>query len=63
MRSLVEKFDLYAFGRPPLPPYILKTRRTQGRPDFDSCSSIDTPNPFRTTMLETSPTYSKKTTS
>ena len=35
VRSLVEKFDLHAFGRPPLPPYILKTRKTQGRPDFD----------------------------
>ena len=35
VRSLVEKFDLNAFGRPPLPPYILKTRKNQGRPDFD----------------------------
>jgi len=35
VRSLVERFDLPAFGRPPLPPYILKTRKTQGRPDFD----------------------------
>lgn len=35
VRSLVEKFDLHAFGRPPLPPYILKSRRNQGRPDFD----------------------------
>jgi len=35
IRSLVEKFDLDAFGRPPLPPYILKSRKAQGRPDFD----------------------------
>jgi len=35
IRSLVEKFDLDAFGRPPLPPYILKRRKAQGRPDFD----------------------------
>lgn len=35
IRSLVEHFDLDAFGRPPLPPYILKTRKVQGRPDFD----------------------------
>jgi S-adenosylmethionine:tRNA ribosyltransferase-isomerase len=35
IRSLVEKFDLDAFGRPPLPPYILKSRKSQGHPDFD----------------------------
>ena len=35
VRSLVEEFDLPTFGRPPLPPYILKSRRAQGRPDFD----------------------------
>ena len=35
LRSLVEKFDLGSFGRPPLPPYILKSRRAQGQPDFD----------------------------
>lgn len=35
IRSLVEKFDLDAFGRPPLPPYILKSRKAQGQPDFD----------------------------
>lgn len=35
VRSLVENFDLSAFGRPPLPPYILKNRRAQGRPDFE----------------------------
>ena len=35
IRSLVEKFDLSAFGRPPLPPYILKSRKAQGRPDSD----------------------------
>ena len=34
LRSLVEKFDLNVFGRPPLPPYILKSRKTQGHPDF-----------------------------
>jgi S-adenosylmethionine:tRNA ribosyltransferase-isomerase len=35
IRSLVEKFDLHAFGRPPLPPYILKSRKAHGQPDFD----------------------------
>ena len=35
VRSLVEKFDLAAFGRPPLPPYILKSRKAHGQPDFD----------------------------
>lgn len=35
IRSLTEKFDLHAFGCPPLPPYILKSRKAQGRPDFD----------------------------
>lgn len=35
VRSLVENFDLNVFGRPPLPPYILKSRKAQGRPDFD----------------------------
>ena len=35
LRSLGGKLDLDAFGRPPLPPYILKTRKTQGQPDFD----------------------------
>lgn len=35
IRSLVENFDLEVFGRPPLPPYILKTRKAQGHPDFD----------------------------
>jgi len=31
----VERFDLPAFGRPPLPPYILKSRKAHGQPDFD----------------------------
>lgn len=35
IRSVTKKFDLHAFGRPPLPPYILKTRKAQGRADFD----------------------------
>ena len=35
VRSLVEKFDLEKFGRPPLPPYILKSRKAQGQADFD----------------------------
>ena len=35
IRSLVEKFNLEAFGRPPLPPYILKSRKVQGLADFD----------------------------
>lgn len=35
VRSLTEKFDLNALGRPPLPPYILKSRKALGRPDFD----------------------------
>ena len=35
IRTLIENFDLHAFGRPPLPPYILKSRKAQGRPDFD----------------------------
>ena len=35
IRSLVENFDLERFGRPPLPPYILKTRKAQGQADFD----------------------------
>lgn len=35
IRALVENFDLKVFGRPPLPPYILKTRRAQGHPDFE----------------------------
>ena len=35
IRSLVEKIDLEKFGRPPLPPYILKSRRSQGLPECD----------------------------
>jgi len=31
----VENFDLAAFGRPPLPPYILKSRKAKGLADFD----------------------------
>ena len=36
IRSLVEKFDLDTFGRPPLPPYILKSRKARGQADFQS---------------------------
>ena len=35
IRSLVANFDLNTFGRPPLPPYILKNRKNQGLADFD----------------------------
>ena len=35
IRSLLQKFDLTSFGRPPLPPYILKSRKAQGQADFD----------------------------
>jgi len=35
IRSLVENLDLPAIGRPPLPPYILKSRKARGQPDFD----------------------------
>lgn len=35
IRSLVARFDLDTFGRPPLPPYILKNRKSQGLADFD----------------------------
>jgi len=35
IRSLAEIFPLHAFGRPPLPPYILKSRKAHGHPDFD----------------------------
>jgi len=35
VRSLVENFDLNAFGRPPLPPYILKSRKLRGQSDLD----------------------------
>ena len=35
IRSLVSNFDLNTFGRPPLPPYILKNRKNQGLADFD----------------------------
>ena len=35
IRCLGEKFDLQAFGRPPLPPYILKARKARGSPDFE----------------------------
>ena len=35
IRSLEEKFDLERFGRPPLPPYILKSRKARGQSDFD----------------------------
>jgi S-adenosylmethionine:tRNA ribosyltransferase-isomerase len=34
IRSLVENFDLDSFGRPPLPPYILKSRKARGQADF-----------------------------
>ena len=34
IRSLVENFDLNSFGRPPLPPYILKSRKARGQADF-----------------------------
>jgi len=36
IRSLDKIFPLQAFGRPPLPPYILKNRKILGHPDFDS---------------------------
>lgn len=44
VRSLVEKFDLDAFGRPPLPPYILKSRKAKGQADLnpDDISSYQT---------------------
>jgi len=35
LRSLGSKIDLEIFGRPPLPPYILKTRKALGQPDLD----------------------------
>ena len=35
IRTLAENFDLDTLGRPPLPPYILKSRKAKGRPDFD----------------------------
>lgn len=35
IRALAENFDLQNFGRPPLPPYILKNRKTRGEPDLD----------------------------
>ena len=34
IRSLVENFNLNSFGRPPLPPYILKSRKIRGQADF-----------------------------
>lgn len=34
IRSLVENFDLDSFGHPPLPPYILKSRKARGQADF-----------------------------
>jgi len=40
IRSLVENFDLHAFGRPPLPPYILKTRKARGEADFDPADLV-----------------------
>ncbi len=36
VRSLVENFDLDSFGRPPLPPYILKSRKARGQADFQT---------------------------
>lgn len=41
IRSLEEKFDLGMFGRPPLPPYILKSRKARGHPDFDPADVSD----------------------
>jgi len=35
IRPLVENFDLQTYGRPPQPPYILKSRKARGHPDFD----------------------------
>ena len=49
VRALVENFNLNLFGRPPLPPYILKSRKAQGHPDFDF-SDIST---YQTTYART----------
>jgi len=35
LRSLGEKLDLEVYGRPPLPPYILKSRKARGQADLD----------------------------
>ena len=44
IRSLVENFDLDSFGHPPLPPYILKSRKARGQADFlpDDVTSYQT---------------------
>jgi len=49
VRSLVEKFDLAVFGRPPLPPYILKSRKARGLPDFDPADALS----YQTTYAQT----------
>ena len=40
IRSLDKIFPLQAFGRPPLPPYILKNRKILGHPDSDSADVV-----------------------
>jgi len=41
LHVLGEPLDLQQYGLPPLPPYILKSRKAQGQPDFQSSDPLD----------------------
>lgn len=50
LKVLGDSLNLEQYGLPPLPPYILKTRKVQGQPDFQPSDPID----YQTTYAQPS---------